>query len=82
MIRNGHTLVDTYRMNFVEICLLEIADNIEENLRYNSLSTRLSNLDDKSFQDFMKEPIKSKSSSKSKKIEVDHEAQMRQFMQG
>ena len=63
-------------MDFVRVCLDELYDNIQEKLRYNSLSTRLSKLEHDDFQKYMKE-VEPKS-NKSRIIEVDHEAQMRQ----
>ena len=65
-------------MNFVAIALEEINDSIEANLRYNALSTRLSKLENDEFEKFMKEV----ESEPSKPLEIDHEAQMRQFLQG
>jgi len=65
-------------MSFVNVCLLEIGDDIEEQIRYNSLATRLSQLEDKEFQSFMNDL----NPNDSKKVIVDHEAQLKQFMQG
>lgn len=63
-------------MNFVTVCLDELSDNIEEKIRYNSLSSRLANLEVDDFNKFMKE-IEPKS-KKPLKVEVDHLAQMKQ----
>jgi hypothetical protein len=63
----------------VRVVLDEINDYLEEKIRYNAISHRASNLEGKEFEDFLKvvEPKPSK-----KKIEIDHEAQMRQAQQG
>ena len=64
-------------MNFFETALNELDTYISEQIRYNSLSHRLSNLDNKEFDEFMK--IDEKPTEK-KVVEVDHEAQMKQMM--
>lgn len=66
-------------MSFVKFALDEIADDIDEKLRYNALSTRLSKLDNDEFSKFMKE---TEPKDKTEKLVIDHEAQMRQAMQG
>ena len=63
-------------MTFVVICLQELSDDIEEKIRYNSLSSRLSQLEADEFAKFMQE-IEPKS-SKPKKVVVDHLSQMKQ----
>jgi len=63
-------------MNFFEICLDELDTYISEQIRYNSLSNRLSKLEQKEFDEFMK--LDEKTSKKV--IEVDHEAQMKEMM--
>ncbi len=64
-------------MDFVLIALEELADNIEEKLRYNALSHRLSKLEPDDFNTFMQEK-----DSKSTNTEIDHLAQMKQATQG
>jgi len=64
-------------MSFVMICLEEINDNIEENLRYNAISSRVAQASEEDFAEFMKLGDDSKSN-----LVVDHESQMRQFLQG
>jgi ERCC4-related helicase len=66
-------------MNFVEVCLNELYDNIESELRYNALSSRLSKLEDDDFSKFMSE-IEPKKVNKISNI--DHEAQIKQLLQG
>ncbi len=68
-------------MDFVLIALEEIADYIEEKIRYNALSHRLSKLEEKEFTEFMKE-IEPKKNGKSETVEVDHLAQIKQALQG
>ena len=63
------------------IALEEIADNIEEKIRYNSLSHRLSKLEEKEFTKFM-EDIEPKVNGKKELVNVDHLAQMKQATQG
>lgn len=61
-------------MNFVKIALEEIGDSIEEVLKAIALGNRLSNLEEKDFKEFMgfdKQPIK-----------IDHEAQLKEFLNG
>jgi len=70
-----------YRLTFVTVALNEIADDIEEKIRYNALSTRLSKLDPDEFNKFMKE-IEPKQKGKQETIVVDHVAQMKQATQG
>lgn len=65
-------------MNFVRIALDELFDSREEDIRYNSLSTRLAKLDNDEFARFMKE-IEPKSNPTPV---VDHLAQMKQAQQG
>lgn len=66
-------------MDFVSIVLEEIADDINDKLRYNALSTRLSKLEPDDFMKFMKD---NETEDKTEKVVIDHEAQMRQAMQG
>ena len=63
-------------MDFVKVCLDEIGDNIEDNLRYNALASRLSQLEVDEFTKFMK------SGETLDKVEVDHEAQLKEFLNG
>ena len=72
--------ISQYRLDFVKICLTEIADDIEEKLRYNSLSTRLAKLEPDEFGKFMKEIADDDGTVEP--IHIDHEAQMKQFLQG
>ena len=71
--------ISQYRLDFVKICLTEIADDIEEKLRYNSLSTRLAKLEPDEFGKFMKEI---EDTGDVVPMTIDHEAQMKQFLQG
>lgn len=64
-------------MPFIMVCLEEINDNIEENLRYNAISSRVANANEEDFAEFMKIGDDAQSN-----LVVDHEAQMRQFLQG
>ncbi len=61
-----------YRVNFFNTCLEELYDSNNETLKANSLSHRLSKLDVNEYNTFMKS-----GDDIPKKIEVDHEAQMK-----
>ncbi len=65
-------------MSFIVIALEELNDFLEENLRYNAISSRVAQATEEDFVEFMKD----KKETNSKPLEIDHEAQMRQFMQG
>ena len=67
-------------MTFINTALEEIFDANQEELRYNALSHRASKLEEKDFSDFMKEG--EPKSGKQPVLEVDHEAQMKQFKKG
>ena len=64
-------------MNFITVCLDELGDSIEDYLRYNAISTRLSNLEEKDFNEFINSGVE-----KPTPIVVDHEAQMKEFLKG
>lgn len=63
-----------YRLSFVRVCMDELSDFGQEELRYNSLAVRLSKLDNNEFTKFMKEI--EPEGVKRKPIEIDHKAQM------
>lgn len=61
-------------MDFVKIALQEIGDSLEDNLKQIALGTRLSNLEEVDFKEFMgfdKIPV-----------EVNHEKQLKEFLKG
>lgn len=62
-------------MGFFYIALEEIYDNVSEQIRYNSLSHRLSKLENVDFEKFMKDD--DEPNTKPKKIVVDHASQMK-----
>ena len=62
-------------MDFFYISLEEIDDNLSEQIRYNSLSHRLSKLEQKDFDSMMNDGSDKKKTKKAP-IVVDHEAQM------
>jgi len=79
LLRNGHTNLLKYRINFFYISLEEISDSIEDIIRYNSLAHRVSKLDPSDYEKFMNTSANDKTSKKT--VTVDHEAQMKQFME-
>jgi hypothetical protein len=64
-----------YRFDFARVCLEEIHDNFEAQIRYNSLSTRLAKLENDEFLKFMESNTDEKA-SKEKRI-VDHSQNLR-----
>ena len=46
LIRNNHVNAMQYRVNFFTTALEELADGTNDNIKYNSLSARLANLND------------------------------------
>jgi len=62
-------------MGFFKLCLDEYNDYVSDNIRYNSLSHRLSKLEEKDFTKFLNvDESDTKTPS-----EVDHEAQLARF---
>jgi len=66
-------------MDFIKVCLEELGDSLEEYLRYNALSTRLSKLENDDFKKFMNS---GETISDDTPIAVDHEAQLKEFLNG
>lgn len=65
-------------MSFVLVSLDEINDSLEEQIRHNAISTRMANLESEDFKKFVLEPDDKKTTPK----KIDHEAQLKQFLQG
>jgi len=68
----------SYRIGFVTIALEELGDNTSDFLKYTALGVRLSKLENDEFSKFIKEG----DNTTPQKVEVDHEAQMKQFKKG
>jgi ABC-type uncharacterized transport system permease subunit len=74
LIRNGHTNVMSYRVNFFITCLEELVDSQEELIKFNSMAHRISRLEQQDYDKIFKD--------KPKIDEIDHEAQIKQMMEG
>jgi len=55
------------------VCLNEIGDSLDDNLRHLALGMRLSNLENDEFMKFLKADDN---------LEIDHEAQLKEFLKG
>ena len=64
-------------MSFVLTALDEIHDSLEEKIRHNAIASRMANLESEDFKKFVLESDEKKSPAK-----IDHEAQLKQFLQG
>ena len=66
-------------MPFVAICLQELHDALERDLRYNAIAHRASKMEESDFKNFLDSFDKTE---KPKNLEVDHEANLREFLKG
>ena len=64
-------------MNFFKICLDELGEAMSEQIRYNALAHKMSNLEGHDFEKMMQDNDQP-TGKKREPIVVDHEAQMKQ----